>query len=140
MARVLAAESLYSLDFNNNLPPRGDWDIYQCLEDSEEALLSEETKVYSKFLILGTIEKLDEVNALIEAYSTNRPIDKINIVDRNILRLSFFSLLYDKNTHPNIIIDEAVKLSQELSNDVSYKFINGILDKYNRDHNDTTKK
>jgi N utilization substance protein B len=65
---------------------------------------------------------------LIGEYSTNRPLDRIDIVDRNILRFSIFTLLYAKDIHSHVIIDEAVKLSQEFSSDVNYKFINGILD------------
>lgn len=131
-ARELAVDTIYSLDFNSNLPPEGDWDIFQGLNDEEEKELSEDTKIYAYFLINGTISHLSEIDELISSYSKNRPIDKIDGVDRNILRISFFQLLYDKETHPTIVIDEAVKLSQELSNDVSFKFINGILDTYSK--------
>ena len=64
----------------------------------------------------------------ISRYSINRPLDKINYVDRNILRIAVFSMLYEKDLHPSIVINEAVKLSQEMSTDVTYKFINGMLD------------
>ena len=133
-ARELATDTLYSLDFNSNLPPIGDWDLFQGISEDEEVALTENTKVYARFLIQGTIEHLDEIDSLIVKYSKNRPLDRIDIVDRNILRISFFQLLYDRETHPSIVIDEAVKLSQELSNDVSYKFINGILDTYSKEN------
>ena len=133
-ARELATDTLYSLDFNSNLPPLGDWDLFQGISEDEEVALTDNTKVYATFLIQGTIEHLDEIDSLIIKYSKNRPLDKIDSVDRNILRISFFQLLYDKETHPSIVIDEAVKLSQELSNDVSYKFINGILDTYSKEN------
>ena len=110
-AREIAVSTLYSLDFNSELPPSS-------------------IKLFASYLINGTIEHLDEIDELISKYSTNRPINKIDYVDRNILRISFFQLMHDKDTHPTIIIDEAVKLSQALSNDVSFKFINGILDTY----------
>lgn len=128
-ARELAVGTLYSLDFNSNLPPVGDWELFQGTSESELELITESTKIFAQFLIEGTIEHLSEVDSLINNYST-RPIEMIDGVDRNILRISFFSLLFDRETHPTIIIDEAVKLSQELSNDVSFKFINGILDAY----------
>ena len=111
----------------------GDWDLFQGLSEDEEAALTEDTKIYASFLITGTLEHLEEIDSIISKYSKNRPIDKIDGVDRNILRISFFQLLYDKETHPTIVIDEAVKLSQELSNDVSFKFINGILDTYSKE-------
>ena len=131
-ARELATDTLYSLDFNSNLPPVGDWELFQGLSDEEISELSEESRIYAQFLINGTLDHLEEIDDLISGYSHKRSIDKIDTVDRNILRISFFQLLYDKETHPTIVIDEAVKLSQELSNDVSFKFINGILDTYSK--------
>ena len=131
-ARELATDTLYSLDFNSNLPLVGDWELFQGLSDEEISELTEETRIYAQFLINGTLDHLEEIDDLISGYSHKRSIDKIDTVDRNILRISFFQLLYDKETHPTIVIDEAVKLSQELSNDVSFKFINGILDTYSK--------
>ena len=131
-ARELATDTLYSLDFNSNLPPVGDWELFQGLSDEEISELTEETRIYAQFLINGTLDHLEEIDDLISGYSHKRSLDKIDTVDRNILRISFFQLLYDKETHPTIVIDEAVKLSQELSNDVSFKFINGILDTYSK--------
>lgn len=131
-ARELATDTLYSLDFNSNLPPVGDWELFQGLSGEEISELTEETRIYAQFLINGTLDHLEEIDDLISGYSHKRSIDKIDTVDRNILRISFFQLLYDKETHPTIVIDEAVKLSQELSNDVSFKFINGILDTYSK--------
>ncbi len=131
-AREIAVGTLYSLDLLSNLPPSGDWFMFQGLSDEEVEELDPSVKVYARFLIEGTISHLEECDSLIRTYSTNRPIELIDGVDRAILRISFFQLLYDKETHPTIIIDEAVKLSQELSNDVSFKFINGLLDTYVR--------
>lgn len=131
-AREIAVGTLYSLDLLSNLPPSGDWFMFQGLSDEEVDQLDTSVKVYARFLIEGTINHLEECDSLIRTYSTNRPIELIDGVDRAILRISFFQLLYDKETHPTIIIDEAVKLSQELSNDVSFKFINGLLDTYVR--------
>lgn len=128
--REIAVATLYSLDFNNNLPPEGPFDIYQGMSEEESDSLDEDTRFFASYLINGTIEHIVAIDELISKYSKNRPIDKIDLVDRNILRISFFQLMNDKSTHPTIIIDEAVKLSQSLSNDVSFKFINGILDAY----------
>lgn len=131
-AREIAVQTMYSLDFNSNLPPVGEFDIFQGMNESEIAEVDDETRLFASYLINGTIEHLEEIDTLIGSYSKNRPIDKIDCVDRNILRLGFFQLLYDKSTHPTIIIDESVKLSQDLSNDVSFKFINGILDTFSK--------
>ena len=95
--------------------------------------LGDDVVIFARYLIRGTLENLEHLDKLISTYSINRPIEKINIVDRNILRISFFQIENLKDTHPTIIIDQAVKLSQSLSNDVSYRFINGILDTFVKD-------
>ena len=131
--REIAVSTLYSLDFNGNLVPGAEFDPYQGMNEEEVSSLGEDDKVFIRFLVYGTLENLEHLDKLISTYSINRPIEKINIVDRNILRISFFQIENLKDTHPTIIIDQAVKLSQSLSNDVSYRFINGILDTFVKD-------
>jgi N utilization substance protein B len=132
IARELVLQALYEMDVRgelsiDNYRPN----YFPCLSDKEMDKLEDEVKIYATSLLMGTLESLDKVDAYISEFSYNRPIDKINIVDRNILRLSIYSLL-NTDVHPHIIIDEAVKLSQEFSTDVTYKFINGILDSFQK--------
>lgn len=129
-ARSIALQALYSLDFNNELDDDLDLTVFPGMTEEEMDALDEEAKTFARFLILGTVENRSQIDQIIAKYSINRPLEKINIVDRNVLRLSLYQLLYLKDTHPTIIIDQAVKLSQSFSNDVSYKFINGLLDTY----------
>lgn len=126
-ARELAIQTLYALDFNHilateHIPPH-----FSGITEQEYAALEEEVKLYAHYLIQGTLENLTEVDELISQYSLNRPLEKIDMVDRNVLRISVYCLLYG-DIHPHIIIDEAVKLSQDFSTEVNYKFINGMLD------------
>ena len=130
--RVIAVSTLYSLDFNNELSST-DVDPFQGMNEEEVGALDEEDKVFIRFLVFGTLENREKIDELISRYSEKRPLDKIDIVDRNILRMAFYQLAITKDVHPAIVIDEAVKLSQELSNDVSFRFINGILDAYRKD-------
>lgn len=132
-AREIAVSTLYSLDFNHNLDADTDLLSFPGMSEEEMQSLSEEETTYARLLIRGTLENLSQVDGIISSYSINRPLDKISIVDRNILRISIFQLLYQKDTPAAVVIDQAVKLSQALSNDVSYKFINGILDKFVKD-------
>ena len=104
------------------------------MSEEEVASLDEEDKAFVRFLVVGTLENLAEIDSLISRYSLNRPLDKIDIVDRNILRISFYQLAISRDVHPLVVIDEAVKLSQELSNDVSFRFINGLLDAYRKEN------
>ena len=132
--RVIAVSTLYSLDFNNELDADKDSiDPFQGMNEEEVGALDEEDKIFIRFLVFGTLENRAEIDLIISKYSEKRPLDKIDIVDRNILRISFYQMAITKDVHPAIVIDEAVKLSQELSNDVSFRFINGILDTYRKD-------
>ena len=132
--REIAVSTLYSLDFNGSLSPDAEFDPFQGMNEEEVASLDEDDKVFIRFLIYGTIENLEAIDALISKYSLNRPIERIDFVDRNILRIAFYQLAFSRDVHPAIVIDEAVKLSQELSNDVSFRFINGILDAYRKEN------
>ncbi len=133
LSRQIAVSTLYSLDFNNQLNEEVDLSIFPGMSEEEMKALNEDEIIFARYLITGVLENLEHLDKLISTYSIKRPIEKINIVDRNILRISFFQIENLKDTHPTIIIDQAVKLSQSLSNDVSYKFINGILDTFVKD-------
>ncbi|MBR1918974.1 MAG: transcription antitermination factor NusB [Spirochaetales bacterium] len=128
-AREIAVETLYAMDFNNQLHEPIDLTIFPGRSEEEMSALPENVVFYARYLIQGTLEHLEKIDEVIGRYSINRPVERINCVDRNILRISIFSMLYcAQDVHPAIIIDEGVKLSQSLSTDVAYKFINGVLD------------
>ena len=130
LARAIAVQTLYSLDFNGR--------IHECTlpysepfagyTEAEQNALETDVVLYASYLINGVLEHIAEVDEMISRFSSKRSIENINLVDRNILRLSIYTLLYCKDIHPNIVIDEAVKLSQEYSTEVNYRFINGLLD------------
>lgn len=132
-ARQIAVSTLYSFDFNNQLDDAVDLSVFPGMSEEEMASLDDEVVLFARYLVLGTLENRKHIDALIAKYAINRPLEKIDYVDRNILRISFFQIENLKDTHPTIIIDQAVKLSQSLSNDVSYRFINGILDAFVKD-------
>jgi len=133
LARSIAVQTLYSFDFSNKFELTEEVEINLSGLSPEEAEgLEDDIKIYASFLIRGVLENKEEIDQLISLYSKNRTIDRINIVDRNILRISFFTLLYCKEVHPHIVVDEAVKLSLEFSSDRNYKFVNGLLDTYIR--------
>ncbi len=127
-AREIALQTLYAMDFNNQLDVDHIPLNFSGIDEFEFETLEDEVKVFARYLVGGTVENKEMIDKLISQYSLNRPLERIDPVDRNILRLSVFCFLFDKEIHPNVVIDEAVKLSQEFSSEVTYKFINGILD------------
>lgn len=136
LGRELALSTLYALDFNGELVPGMPPVDFPAVSDTERETLDPETVLFARYLIAGTLEHLQQVDDMISRFSINRPLDKIDLIDRNILRISVFSLLYAHDIHSNVVITEAVRLSQEYSREVNYKFINGILDSMHRELND----
>jgi N utilization substance protein B len=128
MGREIALSTLYSLVFNGVLYSHTGAVDFPTLNEEEEKSLDIETAMFARYLIMGTLEHLSEIDSVISRYSINRPLDRIDIIDRNVLRMSVFSILYDKDIHSSVVITEAVRLSQESSREVNYKFNNGILD------------
>lgn len=82
-----------------------------------------------KLLVLGVLEHCDELDRLIEKYSENWRLDRINIIERNILRMALFELLYCGEIPPKVSINEAIDLGKRYGSDDSGSFINGILDR-----------
>ncbi len=127
-AREYALKALFTLDFYKKYNQTETFEFFPTLNEEEISELEDETCIYVRYLVSGTLENLEKIDKLIVTYSNNRAIDKIHRVDRCILRLSIYMMLFQKNLPANVVIDEAVKLSQEYSSDINYKFINGLLD------------
>jgi len=82
-----------------------------------------------KLLVLGVLEHCEELDRLIQQYSENWRLDRINIIERNILRMALFELLYCEEIPPKVTINEAIDLGKRYGSEDSGGFINGILDR-----------
>lgn len=125
-ARILAFQALYSFDV-------GKMDSEQLVslswvESKSLEKLSESSNLYTRLLIAGTLENLEEIDENISKNLTNWDFERLNRVDLAILRISAYALLYQKDLHPSIVIDEAVQIAKEFGSDDSFKFINAVLD------------
>jgi N utilization substance protein B len=125
-ARILAFQALYSFDV-------GKMDSEQLVslswvESKSLEKLSESSNLYARLLIAGTLENLERIDENISKNLTNWDFDRLNRVDLAILRISAYALLYQKDLHPSIVIDEAVQIAKEFGSEDSFKFINAVLD------------
>ena len=93
---------------------------------SEEELEAEEE--FASNLLTGVIEKQPEIDPIIDRRASGWGLDRLALVDRNILRLAIYELLYT-DTPPEVVIDEAVELAKEYGTEQAPKFINAILDR-----------
>ena len=84
---------------------------------------------FAEVLIKGILDHIEEIDKLIEQYASNWKFSRITFIDRNILRLATFEILFMKDIPPAVSIDEAVDIAKKYSTPDSGKFVNGILDK-----------
>lgn len=123
-AREVVLKALFQADFNNEILSASDNIDYikkefnLDLKESEKFLLD---------LIKGVLEYLDKIDKIINFYAKKWPVDKITIIDRNILRMGIYELLFSKEIPPKVAINEAIELSKEYGGVSSKRFINGVL-------------
>ena len=122
-SRELALQFLYQLDL------LGD----DLLDELPAFLRSEErdaeTCRFAKRLVIGTHEHRPRIDEEIQAVAQNWQISRMAAIDRNVLRLAAFELLYCDDIPPKVAINEAIELGKRFSTENSGAFINGILDK-----------
>jgi len=88
-----------------------------------------EVRNFATELATGTREKLSSIDNLLKKYADNWDISRLAAVDRNILRLAIYELLFLDDIPPKVTINEAIEIAKKYSTADSGKFINGILDR-----------
>jgi N utilization substance protein B len=83
---------------------------------------------YLKELVEGVGSHLEELDAFIVRYSEHWRLERMTIVDRNLLRLAIYELLYQSQIPPKVVINEAVEMAKRYGSEASGGFVNGILD------------
>jgi N utilization substance protein B len=122
-SREFALQVLYQLNITKQ-------DATKALTQFQENFLpNEEADDFLKRLVLGVIEHYAELDRLIERYSENWRLDRINMIERNILRMALFELLYCEEIPPKVTLNEAIDLGKRYGSEESGSFINGLLDR-----------
>ncbi len=121
IAREKALQILYEREINV-------CDVDKLIENFEFEDTPEESIIYAVELVKGVVENLDKVDSIIKEFLLNWEWDRILTVDRNILRIGAYELIFRKDVPTGAVIDQAVRIAKKYgSYDDSYKFINGIL-------------
>ena len=120
-ARAMALQALYELDSG-----RHDTDkvIDRLLRESD---LSEENRAFVRERVKNVLERRQELDRHIRQFATAFPIEQIPVIDRNILRLAIFEILFDNKVSVKVAINEAVELAKKFGSDNSPRFVNGVL-------------
>lgn len=122
-SRELALQFLYQVDL------RGADLIDEVDGYLSDAESDDETRKFARDLVVGTFERIVEIDAMITSVAQNWQIDRMAVIDRNVLRMATFELLWCPAIPPKVSINEAIELGKRFSTENSGGFINGIIDK-----------
>lgn len=124
LSRTLAIQTLY------------EWDVRGQTSDTVPAILTynfEEfapdfnDEAFAKHLVDGVLSHVGKINALIEEYAPEWPLENITLIDRNILRLGIYEMMIDQDIPARVAINEAIELAKAYGGPSSSKFVNGVL-------------
>jgi len=88
---------------------------------------------FARRLVTQTVEHVEKIDAVIQSHAEHWRLDRMAVVDRNILRLATQELLFDTETPGTVVINEAIEIARRYSAQESPQFINGILDSIKRE-------
>ncbi len=122
-SRELALKFLYQFELNEG-------NVDEQMESFMERNSSkDEIDVFMKELVEAVIKHKKEIDEIVQKFSDNWVLDRMTVIDRNILRIGTCELLFNFSTPPKVAINEAVDIAKKYGNEDSPEFINGILDK-----------
>lgn len=122
-ARKQSLDILYESDIRGTQP----LDILSSRDFSEDGPDARPIREYTRELIAGVSENRRKIDELIATYAQGWDMDRLPAVDRNIMRLALFEILWSDGLDDAIAIDEALALAKELSTDESAGYIHGVL-------------
>ena len=127
-ARIAALQALYELDCTKHEAEQA----LACLGAEQE--LPSNTLDFSLQLLRGVLDNRHELDALIKRFAPAFPAEQMSIIDRNILRLAIFEILFDDEAPLKVAINEAIELAKQFGSDSSPRLINGVLGAIAVDH------
>ncbi len=125
LARSTVLQTLYEWDFGGFKAE----EIEPILERTSSEYAQGLDSAFAKTLLLGVASKIKDLDEIIEKAAPDWPIDKISVMDRNILRIGLYELLFSNKEEvpPKVAINEAIELGKKFGGETSGKFINGVL-------------
>jgi transcription antitermination factor NusB len=121
-ARELAIQVLFHMEYNPGDPGESFERVCESFGPARDI------RAYSREVVAGVWENRATLDRLIRRSSKNWRVERMSRVDRNILRMAIYEVLYRKDVPPKVSIDEAVELGKQYGTEESGAFINGILD------------
>jgi transcription antitermination protein NusB len=121
--REAAVQYLYQLDIHGD--PKADLraEFWKLREGSDKV------KAFADALVDGVLSRQVELDDRIRKYAQNFVLERLTVVDRNILRVAIFEMFHNLEVPPIVAINEAIEIAKRLGGQDSGKFVNGVLDK-----------
>ncbi len=127
-AREIALQIIYQTEFENFEEAAVEYTLSEFSADGE-------IKEFALIIITGVRKNLTDIDKYIEKTLVNWRIERISLIDKTLLRMGIFEIAMLKDITKNVTISEIIKLAKNYSDPDSYKFINGILDKFEKSGN-----
>jgi len=127
--REIALQTLYAIEFTDHDHTDLEHIFLEKLQEITEAReIQADSKIYEFALeiVRNTIHRIDEIDKKIAEHSTNWKVDKIADLDKAVLRIAVYEMMFTA-TAPAIIMNEAIEIAKKFCSDSSSKFVNGIL-------------
>jgi N utilization substance protein B len=120
-ARALALQALYEIDTTKH----GAEEVLSRLLAEED--LSADNNAFVRELVSRAVQHRAEIDRSIKRFAPSWPVEQISVVDRNILRLAIYEILFDNRITVKVAINEAVELAKKFGGETSSRFVNGVL-------------
>ena len=124
LARTIAMQSLFLWDFNG----KEKQELEEIIKNNFSHFAPNfNDHGFTEVQVKGVVEHLDEINGYIIRYATEWPLEQITIVDRNVLRIGVYELIFDQDIPAKVAINEAIEIAKAFGGESSGKFVNGVL-------------
>jgi len=136
-AREMAVQMLYQSDLGGSPLPHifSTFDLSEYLaREAADAGRVDEAFHYAQDLVRGAVEHQERIDELIRSQADNWRLERMPAVDRNILRLAIYEMLFEKETPKLVVLDEAIELAKKFGSEQSGRFVNGLLDGLLKQH------
>ena len=120
-ARIIALQALYELDCSSHQPDEA---LARLLDEKP---LPDDAAAFARSLMNGVLKNRKDIDDIIRRFAPAFPVHQIASIDRNILRLAIFEILFDNRVPVKAAINEAVELAKSFGSDTSQRFVNGVL-------------
>jgi len=137
LSRTIAMQTLYLWDFNHLQEADLDTVVNKTLKEFAPGFDDDN---FARALAHGVVKKLAAIDDYIKKYAPEWPLEQITFVDRNIMRLGIYEMLFTSDIPERVAINEAIEIAKAYGGESSGKFVNGVLGAIYKDINEKDRK